>query len=254
MYYTLSKVLPALIMPLSVLFFTGLGFLIFRKSKFRKHTLILFYVASVVTYLFSLSPISNYLVVEAEREWIDFVPDSSKKDVVIVLGGIMSDGYKHTYEFTSAVDRLLTGIRYVKQGKADKIMLSGGRPPISGRTQEAHLMYAFIKEFNLLPDSVIILENRSSNTVENAEFSKEIIVEEGLSSSVYVVTSASHMTRAKHQFELQGFDVSPVPTDYALIWESSNLLPFWLIPNAHALATNSKYFREWLGTLYHTLF
>src|SRR5690606_7712720 len=148
MYYTLSKLLPALIMPLSLLFFALGLFVILRNTKHRKIAKINLILWFIVVYFFSLSPIANYFVLESEKEWKNFKPDSQTKfPTVVVLGGLMTDGNHHDYEFTTAVDRLLTAIRYVRLGRGDYLLLSGGKAPFSDATPEADLMKLFINEF-----------------------------------------------------------------------------------------------------------
>jgi uncharacterized SAM-binding protein YcdF (DUF218 family) len=64
-----------------------------------------------------------------------------------------------------------------------------------------------------LPRESLTLEDRSSNTYENALFSKEL---PGVDASKrwLLVTSAWHMPRSLHTFEKVGWNVTPYPVDF----------------------------------------
>lgn len=61
----------------------------------------------------------------------------------------------------------------------------------------------------------------------------------------YLVTSASHMTRAKGLFLRQGARPIPAPTDFRSLAES--LRPWDFLPQARALLDSERAFHEYLG-------
>jgi uncharacterized SAM-binding protein YcdF (DUF218 family) len=87
------------------------------------------------------------------------------------------------------------------------------------------------------------LETKSKTTSENAHFSYTIL---GAikKSSIVLVTSSSHMMRAKWSFERAGFHVLPAPTGF-IDTEPPTARSF--LPNAHSLQLSSDVIHEWLG-------
>ena len=57
----------------------------------------------------------------------------------------------------------------------------------------------------------IIPEENSKNTYQNAAFTKELFDKNAFHKNIVLVTSSTHMFRAKRTFEKQGFQVCPIP-------------------------------------------
>ena len=76
-------------------------------------------------------------------------------------------------------------------GYADKVLLTTARSP--GSTVE------YAESFGI-PRDVLLAENKATSTYENALYSKEIVLEQGIDSAL-VVTSNYHMRRSKMAFE-----------------------------------------------------
>ena len=108
-----------------------------------------------------------------------------------------------------------------------------------------------------VPPEALWLDTDSRNTYENAVNSPCPCHLNFLQWN-WLLTSASHMPRAIKLFEAQGFEVTPLPTDY-LVTESnwrqltggslqSQIIN--LIPNASNLALTSRVLKEYLGMTY----
>ena len=102
-----------------------------------------------------------------------------------------------------------------------------------------------------VPPEALWLDTDSRNTYENAVNSRALLEPKGIK-KISLVTSASHMPRAVKLFEAQGFEVTPLPTDY-LVTESnwrqltggslqSQIIN--LIPNASSLELKDIVIRE----------
>lgn len=91
-----------------------------------------------------------------------------------------------------------------------------------------------------VPGEAMVLEDRSRNTSQNAEYSAEILAEQGIR-RILLVTSAHHMPRAKRLFEAQGLKVVPVATDHEVLSR-----PVWrrLLPDTIALDESSRAIKE----------
>ncbi len=125
-------------------------------------------------------------------------------DVIVVLGGgATSDTPDVTGTGTLCsipANRLLTAVRLQK--KLDiPILVSGGQIyEDSGR--EADIARRILKELGVA-ENMIILENKSLNTTQNAEYSVNILKSRNYKNPL-VVTSAFHMERAVANFEILG--------------------------------------------------
>jgi uncharacterized SAM-binding protein YcdF (DUF218 family) len=188
-----------------------------------------------------------------QKEWMNYKLPEVQTDAVIVLGGFMDTDSLFGYGVGTAFDRLLTGIRLVKQNKASLLVLSGGKSDFMDESYpaESELMLQFIREFNLLPDSVILLEKKSQNTVENALYTRELQEQHQFSKNIYLVTSATHLSRATLLFTQQGFNVNGVPVD--LPYNKYTEAPFLLrlIPDVVNMQYWGGQFREWMGHQWH---
>jgi uncharacterized SAM-binding protein YcdF (DUF218 family) len=77
---------------------------------------------------------------------------------------------------------------------------------------EAEAMYDLILHEGVPADRVVV-EDRSLNTRENAAYSTEILRERGMTTSVVVVTSATHLRRSLKDFAAQGIAAIPAAAD-----------------------------------------
>jgi len=91
-------------------------------------------------------------------------------------------------------------------------------------------------------------ETRSRNTYENALFSADILRDQDIR-TVYLVTHAAHMARAKATFEAFGLAVIAAPVGVPPIHQELSYRDF--MPSAHALATSAAAIYEYLGRLWY---
>lgn len=112
--------------------------------------------------------------------------------------------------YSEAANRLLTVLRLYQKTNLP-ILLSGGQV-YSDSGNEAEIAKRELLSLGV-PESKIILENKSINTEENAKFTKILLNKYGLHHPV-LVTSAYHMERAVLNFKKYNIDVQPYPTDY----------------------------------------
>jgi uncharacterized SAM-binding protein YcdF (DUF218 family) len=124
-------------------------------------------------------------------------------DAAIVLGAALtSDGSPSPALFR----RMETAIRMVREGRCGYLLLAGGivRHPRTEASMMAEMALAAG-----LPQQVLVLEDRSRNTLENARFCRSIIVERGWR-RLALVTEAYHMRRALFTFRRFGISAEGV--------------------------------------------
>ena len=163
-------------------------------------------------YLLCTSVMADYTMGQLESFYEP--PEHPEGDVIIMLGGGAMpdspdvDGIGALCG--SPANRLLTAVRLQRQLHVP-ILLSGGQV-YSDSGPEAKIARRMLISLGV-PEGMVLEETKSINTTQNAKFSADIIREKGFRKPI-LVTSAFHMNRAVLNFEKQGIEVTPYPTDY----------------------------------------
>ncbi|WP_368564209.1 YdcF family protein [Pseudoxanthomonas sp. UTMC 1351] len=132
-----------------------------------------------------------------------------KADAIVVLGGGQYYGWlkKENVRLSDLESsRVAAGARAWLAGRAPVIILTGGK---AGRISEAQRMAEAINRLGV-PDSALLLEERSRSTRENAQYTAALAKPRSIR-TVLLVTSGLHMPRAALVFREAGFHVVPVP-------------------------------------------
>lgn len=114
----------------------------------------------------------------------------------------------------ATANRLLYGAQLYREGKAPKVILSGGRLPWLRSLPPLSQNMAEVLELMGVPKSAIIQEPDSANTYQNAVDVKALLQARHID-RILLVTSAIHMPRALALFRHQGVDAIPAPCDFA---------------------------------------
>jgi uncharacterized SAM-binding protein YcdF (DUF218 family) len=127
---------------------------------------------------------------------------SEKLDAIVVLGCRVAEGSLSP----PAQRRVERGARAFHAGLAERVVVAGGRR--WNRAQEAE---EFAQELARLgvPDSVVLREDRSLTTAENARFTADLLAPLG-AERVGIVTCDWHMPRALWVFGRAGLVATPV--------------------------------------------
>lgn len=141
-----------------------------------------------------------------------------------------------------AADRIWWAAKLYHAGKAPVVVLSGGSDPRVSATSEAQAMHEVMRDLGV-PAHVMMLEERSRNTRQNAKQVWDLLQPNGIR-HIVLVTSAMHMRRAVSLFEAQGFEVTAAPTDHDA--GPSGSIADWL-PNANALDASARAIKELIG-------
>jgi len=102
-----------------------------------------------------------------------------------------------------------------------------------------------LREFNF-PDSVILIDEKSKNTGENAADTKLVLANANLQPPYLLVTSAFHVRRAQYIFKKKGMDVIPFPCDYIAAKSNPGVLDYF-VPNIYTLYSWNFYIKEVFG-------
>ena len=196
--------------------------------------------------LLSLPVVSKALVRSLETPYSDPAKDRSPGAIVVLGGGSYHQAPEYEGDTVSApsLERLRYAV-HLQRRTGKPILVTGGNPA-GGATSEGEQMKNALRDFNV---TVKWVEGASNNTFENARLSQQTLRKAGVQ-SVYLVTHAWHMPRAKMTFERAGLHVVPAPIAYKT-GTGVKVLDF--IPSAHALADSYVFFHEVLGTLWYRL-
>ena len=259
MFIFLSKLLPLFVYPLGAVSLILLLAIVAARDDRARRRLITF--ALIILWLASTTGFSNLLA--RSLEWRYTPPEEvPAADVIVVLGGGTEPAVypRFMVEVNGAGDRVLYAAQLFNAGKAPRILLSGGQIAWlnNSTTTPAQNMAAILTSIGI-PESVLILENASQNTYENAVYSAEILSENEID-RILLVTSALHMPRAIALFEKQGLEVIPLPVDYSVTENASAnngddfLRKFMdILPQSGNLNLTTRAIKEYLGRFVYRL-
>ena len=170
-----------------------------------------------------------------------------KGDVIMVLGGNTQANranWFEPYNRATATDRIDRAQALYLNGRAPKILLSGGA--LHGKVSEAQGMAQVLKHRGL-PENALLLENESRNTYENVTLSQPMLEQLG-HPKVLVVTSALHMPRAMAVFKSKGINAIAAPVAPQIVPPDDYTLYPWL-PHTRSLKASRSIIKEYFGLL-----
>ena len=254
MGFWLSKLLPQLLYPLGLSLLLQWIALLNRQRRWAPG---LSASGLLLLTVPSLPLVSDALLRPLEQEATSLTPKViPSADVVLVLGGGIRPAGPHGLgvEVGDAGDRLLTGVRLLRQQKARQLITSGGQVSFGRDDQtptEAHLAKELALELDV-PASAIIINEASKTTAQEAAAIKTMALKRGWK-RLLLVTSAFHMPRALASFrKLPGIAVIPVASDYRLKpggKATIGSIVLSLVPSAKALEQSTMVIKEHLGMM-----
>jgi len=238
---TLNKALPALILP------TGLAILLCCYGIWKRKWGAVAAAAGLLA-VAGCPAVSDMLLLTLEGPYQRKQQPSGAFDAVYVLGGYLDDycGVDLEPQWDEAGDRLELGIRMVRDGRANVLVLSEGgsrRPPEGERGK-------VIAGSRGIPEAQIIVTREVENTADEAQRIAALARERGWS-RIALATSAFHMRRALQLMEEAGVPVTPAPTDFKAMGGQRRLEHF--LPSGEGLKRSERALREWMGIGFYRL-
>ena len=215
MFFILSKVLDFLLSPAVWLVALLLLSLLVRHRRWRRR---LRWGALALLVLLTNPALVNEALLAWERPPVRLRQLPPHADAGILLSGI-TEARKSPHDrvyVQQGADRLLHTLWLYRAGRIRRIVVSGGSGalnPQPGTRSEAQELRTLLRLAGV-PDSVILVENRSRNTRENALFTKELLARHPDIRSTVLITSAFHQRRALGCFEQVGLHPSPFPAGF----------------------------------------
>jgi uncharacterized SAM-binding protein YcdF (DUF218 family) len=243
MFFVLSKLLVIFIFPLTWVFSLLIVAIISKNQKTKRRFLIL---SLVLLWLFS----NSFLLDQFAKCWdIQPVPlkTTGTYSCAIVLGGFTSEDVAGHGFFNAMSDRFIQGLKLISTGKVTHILIASGNGNlVHDNFAEADWVKTQLQQFKI-PDSCILIENKSRNTIENAAFSKSLLKDRHLQPPYLLVTSTFHMRRSLGIFKTTGIDVIPYPCNF--IAGKCNFSFGSLLPDAETLLKWNIYIKEAIGAM-----
>ncbi len=261
MGFLLSKLLPLALYPL------GLGLLLQLAGQAGRRQRWGPWLSGggiALIWLFAMPVTSRQLIWGLEERSAALTPAViPRADAVVVLGGGLRPALapRQGVEVAEGGDRLLTGVRLLRQGKAPLLLTSGGKVSFTGADPappEAETARSLAIELGV-PAKRILLNPGSRTTAEEAEAIDALGRQRGWK-RLLLVTSAFHMPRSLASFRRHtSLEVVPVACDYQLPSRANYGRPTVgntvksVLPDAEFLYLSSIALKEHLGLLVYRL-
>lgn len=248
MFFFLSKTLGVMLLPSNLLIGVGFLGLILLLTRFVSLGRKLVVASALLLTIGGFSPIGNLLLYPLESRFPSWDDTRGAPDGIIVLGGAIEPDMSAAHGapvFGPSIDRLIAAAALAQRYPNARIAFTGGNAGLdsSDPAREADFALPVFEGFGFSKDR-LIMERRSRNTEENAEFSKALLSPK-VGERWLLVTSAYHMARAVGIFRKAGFLVEPYPVDWRM-GGRDNLLRFSRF-SVGGLGRVDTASREWLG-------
>ena len=200
-------------------------------------------------FLFGSTTLSSKLIGTLEKPYIGGIIDgNATADAVVVLGGYASGGDEELtgIDASGAFDRILSGIELVRVGKANRLYVGGGWFKTNDSRQSEHsVIEPWIRRWDLTDVPIDSLGN-AGNTYGESQAVKKLMNKNGWS-KIILVTTASHMPRARAVFESSGVRVIPVGCDFKSITQGT----LKVFPSSGRLDSLQVFLTEKVGWMYY---
>ena len=231
--FVVVKYLSSLLMPPASLAVGTIVGLVLLAAGWRRLGWAAILAAAVGTSILSWPPLGDALLgyVENQARAAERGRPSCCYDAIVVLGGGIAPAAPPERDFPSlsdGSDRIWYAARLYKQGVAPRIIVSGGGflAEHGPAATEAEAMRVFLIDLGV-PDSAIVNEGKSVNTIENIRNVREMVQDK----PVALVTSGYHMPRALRIARAAKLNAAAFPTNF------------------HALRSTRPPWENWLPSL-----
>lgn len=173
--------------------------------------------------------------------------EPARIDGIVVLGGALDSDVgsaRQSWELNRSGDRFVETLRLAQKHPEAKIVIAAGPGALTpDQEPEALAAQRFFLDFGIAPER-LVLDERSRNTEENAQFAKALAGDTGTETWL-LVTSGFHMPRSVGLFRRAGFPVVPWATDYFATGTEGVSLR--LDQPAENMSVATMALREWTG-------
>ena len=250
MFFFLSKTVGVMLLPSNLMIGAGVAGLILLLTRFSSIGRKLVVASLLLLAICGFLPVGNLLLYPLESRFPPWDNTGGAPDGVIVLGGSIEPDLSAahgTAVFGPSIERLIAAAELAHRYPTVRILFSGGNGTLDSTdpAREADFALPVFEGFGI-PRDRLIMERRSRNTEENAEFTKALVSPKQ-GERWLLVTSAYHMPRAVGIFRKVGFPVEPYPVDWRTGGRANLLRPSrFFIGGIGRIDTA---LREWMGLI-----
>jgi uncharacterized SAM-binding protein YcdF (DUF218 family) len=231
MEFYIAKVANYLLEPLYILsFFLLILIFLLLFTNFKKLTIFSAKFLLILFLFFGYTPLSNFLLNKLE----DFIKPSKypvqQLKGIVVLGGSFNSGLqskeRNEVLLNCSAERLTKVLEIYNKNPKILILFTGFSGELKPQGwSESDMAKKFFLEQGVRSEN-LIFENKSRNTFENINYSKDII--KNYKGAWGLITSASHMPRSYFGFKRQGLILEPIIVDFKtgtspIFWISFNI-------------------------------
>jgi uncharacterized SAM-binding protein YcdF (DUF218 family) len=201
----------------------------------------------------AFSPLGYALLHPLEQRFPPWDSTRGAPDGIVILGASLEADLSAAHGVPvvrAAPDRIIRAAMLAHAYPNARVVFSGGSANlISNDAKEADYAAGIFEGLGIAK-SRLIMERRSRNTLENAEFSKKLVNPKP-GERWLLVTSAFHMPRSVGLFRKAGFAVEPYPVDW-LTGDRLDVMAF-SSRGAEGLSHTDTGLREWMGLVAYRL-
>jgi len=261
--WAIRNIIAELLMPPGIwILMAGIAFIVFQHRKKLKTIalvlpLLMLWITSTTVFSQQFAKLAdNYLHWPAPVQLEDIksaLQQSNQESIaIVILGGGVRRGaldngkYQNQDVSKEAMERLRMGARLAKKTHMP-ILVTGGSPDRSRQEDlsEGQLMAKILQDELGVKETWV--EQQSNTTQENAKYSAEILLKEGIQ-TICLVTHYWHMPRAQAIFEKQGLKVQPIPIGYS---ETEHYTPLDYMPSNQGFTLTRQIWHELLGQVWY---
>ena len=188
-------------------------------------------------------------------EWrfppLDRAPPDAEAIVVLSGGVLAPNSFQPAMApSTATLRRCAEGARlYHRRGGCPLLICGGKVDPSRAGGSEAEAMRRTLLDMGVAGEDLIV-DDRSTDTFENAVHARELLQPRGIS-HVVLVTDGTHLYRAVRIFRGQQLTVTPASAYYATSTARGRVTE--LLPHSGAAEINRAVFHELVGLLWHKI-
>ncbi len=229
-----------------------ISFFTFLLLKNEKWKLIFKRISIFILIFFSIGFPLNFLVSRWEVAGIQ-MKKVENYEIGVVLSGMAE--YNKDLKVLSArrgIDRIWQTISLYKNGKIKKILISGDSGYVIRKgLHEADQLKEVLVKWGI-PAEDIIVENKSKNTYENAQFTGNLLRQYKYKKKFLLITSALHMPRAAACFKKQNLEFDVFTTDHYSM-KNTEFTFDQLLPSINCFVMWEVYLKEVIGYTVYSL-
>ncbi|MCA8971860.1 MAG: YdcF family protein [Planctomycetes bacterium] len=245
---------PLFLPPLNAIVLAFLALVLWRaRPRFARGTLI----ASAVFLVLQMVPLVGHALITslqvdpALRLEAPFAGTDGSRPRAIVILSAESDPRAPEFGRQTVGRTTLRRVRYgaaLARATGLPILTTGGIPPGGDEPISVSMQRCLSQDFGI--QDVRWVETKANTTWENATFGAKLLYADGIA-TIFLVTHAWHMPRARLAFEDAGLRVIAAPTAFeGPPWQG----PKSLIPSYGGMRATTLALHEIFGRIYYALF